>query len=414
MIDHLPESYAGFDREDHMIEGVKTVVLTMGQGPELVFLHGTGTFTGFDAARRWAKTHRVIIPFHPGFGMSGDAPEVRDIEDHVFHYMALFDAMKLDRVALAGFSLGGWIAAEFALRQPQRVSCLVLLAPAGLVSASAPAPDLFSIAPEELPGYLAHNPARVLSFFPSEPDPEFDNALGREVSAFARLIETHPQGNPDLTRRLPRLRMPTLLIWGGEDRLRPTAQSQEWVNALPQAQLKTVPNTGHLILEETPESATLVTDFLVETDDVMAGRIVAAEASWEATEWHILGQTYRLKQQGRDSMAWHATFPPGTFVPPHIHPDQDEFVYVLSGEYTIRLGGEESKARAGDLVVMPRGLPHGIFNTSSKVATSLFWVAPSRALRALFDAIDEVPDPDEVIRLAGLHNVHFLSSPGPG
>ncbi|KZY44465.1 cupin [Roseovarius sp. HI0049] len=146
----------------------------------------------------------------------------------------------------------------------------------------------------------------------------------------------------------------------------------------------------------------------------MAGRIVAAKASWEATEWHILGQTYRLKQQGRDSMAWHATFPPGTFVPPHIHPDQDEFVYVLSGEYTIRLGGEESKASAGDLVVMPRGVPHGIFNTSSKEATSLFWVAPSRALRALFDAIDEVPDPDEVIRLAGLHNVHFLPSPGPG
>ncbi|MBK0329228.1 alpha/beta fold hydrolase [Rhodobacteraceae bacterium F11138] len=411
MKDLLPECYDGFDRQDHVIDGVDTVVLTMGQGPDLVFLHGTGTFTGFDAARVWAKTHRVIIPFHPGFGLSGEAPNIHNIEDHVFHYMALFDAMKLDRVALAGFSLGGWIAAEFALRQPQRVSQLILLAPAGLVSDSAPAPDLFSIAPDELPGYLAHDPARILPLFPAAPDPKFDAALGREVTAFARLLEAHPQGNPDLARRLPRLGMPTLLIWGAQDRLRPAAQAQDWLSALPEARLEQVPDTGHLILEESPSSAALVSRFLDEMAGDMPGGVITAEETWEATEWQILGQTYRLKQDGQDSMAWHATFPPGTFVPPHIHPDQDEFVYVLSGEYTIRLDGEERKARTGDLVVMPRGVPHGIFNESDDDATSLFWVAPTRALRSLFAAIDKVPDPDEVVRLAGLHNVHFLPPP---
>lgn len=397
-----------------MVNGISTAVLTIGTGPDLVFLHGTGTFTGFEAARVWATSHRVVIPFHPGFGLSGDAPGITTIEDMVFHYMALFDALKMKQFALAGFSLGGWIAAEFAVRQPGRVTALVLIAPTGLVSEAAPAPLMTTITPPELPGYLAHDPAKIMPLFPAAPDPAFDAALGREVGGYLKLVGDNPQGNPDLARRLWRLSMPVLLLWGAEDRLRPTGQSQDWQALLPGAQLALVPATGHLVLEETPESAAIVTAFLAGSAAGMPGLIMDRSGAWEGVVWQILGQTYTLKQAGPDCMAWHAIFPDGTFVPPHVHPDQDEFVYVLSGEYTIRLNGREQKAGPGDLVVMPRGIPHGLFNLSGAEATCLFWVAPTRDLRALFEAIHLVPDPAEVVRLAGLHNVHFLPPPPAG
>ena len=143
----------------------------------------------------------------------------------------------------------------------------------------------------------------------------------------------------------------------------------------------------------------------------MPAGITAAEDAFDDAVWEILGQTYSLKQVSPDSMAWHAKFPPGTFVPPHVHPTQDEFVYVLSGRYDLWLDGKEFVAKAGDLVRMPKGLAHGIFNKSDADATSLFWVAPTRSLKELFERIHNVPDPAEVVRIAAEHEVDFLPPP---
>ncbi|MET3964773.1 MULTISPECIES: alpha/beta fold hydrolase [Bradyrhizobium] len=254
----------GFSRAEHTINGVRTVVHSIGSGPVLVFLHGTGTFTGFEMARDWAKRHTVIIPYHAGFGDSGDSETIDTVEDHVLHYMDLFDKLGLEQFDLAGFSLGGWLAAEFAIRQRHRVRKLVLVAPAGLVVGSAPAPGLFEIAPQELPAYLAHDPAAALRYFPKAPDPAFDARLGREVTGFAKLIRSEPQGNPKLAHWLHRITMPTLVLWGAADRLRPTAQADAWKAGLPDARVTLVPATGHLVFEETPSSAHYVTDFLAD------------------------------------------------------------------------------------------------------------------------------------------------------
>src|SRR6202046_2548716 len=150
---------AGVTRSEYDINGVKTVVQSIGSGSVLVFLHGTGTFTSFEVARERGAHHTVLIPFHARFGDSGDSDVIDTVEDHVLHYMDLFDRLGLENFDLAGFSLGGWLAAEFTIRQPQRVRRLVLVAPAGLVVDAAPAPGLFDIAPQELPAYLAHDPA---------------------------------------------------------------------------------------------------------------------------------------------------------------------------------------------------------------------------------------------------------------
>lgn len=143
----------------------------------------------------------------------------------------------------------------------------------------------------------------------------------------------------------------------------------------------------------------------------MSAGITAAENAWDGVVWSILGQTYTLKQESDDSMAWHAVFPAGTFVPPHIHPTQDEFVYVLSGRYDFWLDGKDFIAKPGDLVRLPRGIAHGIFNKSAETATSLFWVTPTRSLRGLFERIHNVPDPMEVVRIAAAHEVDFLPPP---
>ena len=254
----------GFTRKEYEINGIKTAVLSIGSGPDLVFLHGTGTFPGFEMARAWAAHHTVIIPYHPGFGDSGDAPDLDSIDDYVLHYMDLFDRLYLRQFDLVGFSLGGWLAAEFAIRQPYRLHHLVLVAPAGLVDDKAPAPGLFDIAPQELPAYLAHDPAAALKYFPKEPDPAFDAKLGREVMGFAKLIRNDPQGNPKLRRWLHRINVPTLVLWGANDRLRPTAQAQAWMDSLPNGHLQLVPATGHLVFEETPAAGRHVTDFLAK------------------------------------------------------------------------------------------------------------------------------------------------------
>ena len=141
--------------------------------------------------------------------------------------------------------------------------------------------------------------------------------------------------------------------------------------------------------------------------------VLGAAASIDDIEWNILGQIYRPKQLTERSFAWHATFPPETFVPPHIHPNQDEYVYILEGELTLVTGGD-SVAGPGDLVRLPMGQPHGLFNRSRANVVCLFWVTPTGRLYDLFVAIDALGEnqtPDAVVALAGDHEVEFLPPP---
>jgi quercetin dioxygenase-like cupin family protein len=127
--------------------------------------------------------------------------------------------------------------------------------------------------------------------------------------------------------------------------------------------------------------------------------------------WHILGHTYVPMQRSEHSVAWHATFPDSTFVPPHIHRTQDEFIYMLEGRLQVDSGPDTQHASAGDLIRLPMGLPHGLFNRSGAMVKCLFWVAPAARIWDLFVAIDGITDPAEVVRLAALHEIDFLPPP---
>jgi mannose-6-phosphate isomerase-like protein (cupin superfamily) len=144
--------------------------------------------------------------------------------------------------------------------------------------------------------------------------------------------------------------------------------------------------------------------------------VTKANEGIDAISWNILGQTYVPKMLSEDSFSWHATFPPGTFVPPHIHPTQDEFIYMLEGRLDLVLDGQESHALPGDLIKLPRNIPHGLFNKSDAPVKCLFWVAPTGRLYDLFWAIHSMKEqnPAEVVALSARYEIDFLPPPPDG
>lgn len=249
-----------FEKKSVTVDGIDIVYLTAGSGKPLVFFHGAGTFHGFDFALPWAETHQVIIPFHPGFGDSGDDSRIRDMHDYVMHYMDLFDELGLETVDLVGFSLGGWMAARLAMEFSHRIDKLVLVAPAGLRDDDNPMPDIFKLKPEELVGRLAYNFEVLKPHLPTEPDVDFMVDRYREMSSFAR-IAWDRLDDPKLPRYLHRLRMPTMLVWGRDDQLIPVGQAKTWAGRIPGATVHVVPEAGHLVLDEKPEAVSQVRSF---------------------------------------------------------------------------------------------------------------------------------------------------------
>ncbi len=136
--------------------------------------------------------------------------------------------------------------------------------------------------------------------------------------------------------------------------------------------------------------------------------VTRANEGFNGTVWNVLGQTYTLKEESDASMSWHALLPAGSFVPPHIHPTQDEFIYMIEGKLDLELEGVQGSAGPGDLIRLPMNRAHGLFNHSTAPVKCLFWVAPSRKLRALFEKLHNLTDPNEVVRISAQHEVNFL------
>jgi quercetin dioxygenase-like cupin family protein len=123
---------------------------------------------------------------------------------------------------------------------------------------------------------------------------------------------------------------------------------------------------------------------------------------------NILGQVYFPKASSDSAFAFETNSEPGQFVPVHIHPTQDEFILVQEGALDLKLDGVWLRANAGDLVRLPRGIPHGYFNKSDKPARALFWVSPTQKLEALFNQLHNLTDVAEIVRISAEHEVNFL------
>jgi pimeloyl-ACP methyl ester carboxylesterase len=255
----------GFDGRTLKVNGVDTVLLEAGRGPPLVFLHGAGTVTGFDFASAWARKFRVIIPYHPGFGPSADDPQVTEIHDFVLHYVELFDALELDSVRVVGQSMGGFIATKLAIEHGARIAKLALACPIGLpVPAEHATVNFLATPPQDLPALLAHDPMTVIKHLPpGEPSAAFIAERTKEAVTAGRVLGSGTATfDAKLPRYLHRIAMPTLIVWGKQDRLTPAAQHRAWAKALPKATVRLFDNAGHLVLDEAPDAVAAIAEFL--------------------------------------------------------------------------------------------------------------------------------------------------------
>jgi len=252
---------ATFERRTLRINGIDTVLLEAGSGPTLVYFHGAGTVTGFDFANAWTKKFRVLIPHHPGFGASADdAAVITDIHDYVLHYIELFDQLGLARFKLVGQSMGGYIATKFAIEHRGLVEKLALVCPIGVPTAE-PTVDFLKTPPDQLPALLAFDPQTVIKHLPKgEPSPEFVAERMKEAVTAGRVLGSGTF-DPKLPRHMHRITMPTMLIWGNNDKLTPTAQHKAWMRALPRATIRLFDDAGHVVLDEAPAAVTAIGEF---------------------------------------------------------------------------------------------------------------------------------------------------------
>ena len=254
---------ATFSEQRVAVNGVDVAVLTAGQGEPLVFFHGAGTLTGFDSLLPLAERFRLIVPHHPGFGLSAEDPTISRIEDLARHYLDLFDALGVRELSLVGHSMGGYLASTFAIDASERVRRLVLAAPLGLRVPEHPTTDLFTIPGDELPAHLSADPSVFDGKVPDPPTPEFLAHSYREAAAAARILWARPYDSR-LPRWLHRLTMPTLLLWGDADRMIPVQQIDVWADLVRGAERKVLPGVGHLLFDESAEAVAAVAEFVGE------------------------------------------------------------------------------------------------------------------------------------------------------
>lgn len=256
------------EHETHFVDiAGKSIELTEGgQGSPLLYLHSAGGETEWTSFHNLlAKNHRVYIPAHPGFSNSDGLDEIDDMDDLVWHYVDLLDELGLKSVPIVGYSLGGWLGTELAIRRPERVEKLILVNSAGLHIDGAPMAELFIDDIDKL--------RELLFFDPDSPVVEQAMPLNYEDSrivlwlkareATARVGWNPYLHNPKLLNNLRRVECPTRVIWADNDQLIPVPHGEAFAKGIRNAELHIVKEAGHMMPFEKPEEFTrLVLPFL--------------------------------------------------------------------------------------------------------------------------------------------------------
>jgi pimeloyl-ACP methyl ester carboxylesterase len=229
----------------HRVRDISVRMLRGGRGAPLLFLHGAGGLPPwlpfFD---KLAERYEVLIPEHPGFGKSDNPPWIRNIADLAMYYLDFLDGFDVPKVHLMGHSLGGWVAAELAVRNTARLASLTLLAPAGIRVKGLPSGDNFIWGAEEGERNLFHDPALADAGLRTLSEEEADIELTNRFMA-AKFGWEPRWFNPSLERWLHRIKVSTLVIWGDDDKLFPCAYAKAWQARLPNARVEVVPRCGH-------------------------------------------------------------------------------------------------------------------------------------------------------------------------
>lgn len=236
----------------------------------IVLLHGTAaslhTWEGW--VKSLSATRRVITLDLPGFGLTGPSV-LGDYSDESYDRFlaAFFQQLQLGRMVLGGNSLGGGLAWQYAARHPEQVAALVLVDASGLDVRSEAVPDGFRIPDSRvlhwlagifLPRPLVDRSVREVYGDPSKVnaalvDRYFELTLreGNREALAQRLAQRAPGKYAHL---LPQVQAPTLILWGGKDRLIPPVAAERFHEALAHSQVQVFPGSGHVPQEEDPAS----------------------------------------------------------------------------------------------------------------------------------------------------------------
>jgi pimeloyl-ACP methyl ester carboxylesterase len=261
---------SGTESEGRTIEvgGSPLKLRTQGQGRPLLVLHGEIGIAVHDRfIELLARNHEVFLPIHPGFETSGFVEQIETVEDLSYLYLDLIETLDLTNVVVVGLSLGGWVAAEMAVKSTARISHLVLVDAFGIKISGREIRDivdLFGVGEKELAELAYFDEAFARNKFTELPDEEVIT-IAQNREATARYGWSPYMHNPKLKDRLHRITVPTLVLWGAQDRIVSTEYGRAYCKAIPQGRFELIDDAGHYPqIEQPDEIADKIRKFVVD------------------------------------------------------------------------------------------------------------------------------------------------------
>lgn len=229
------------------VNGCKVEVMRGGKGSPVMFLHGAGGGgIWMPFMDKIAAEHEVIVPSHPGYDNS-DTPEWLDnVGDIAFFYLDFLEKLGLKDIDLIGNSMGGWIAAEIAVRDQKRLKTLTLISAAGIHVNGVAKGDLFLWTPEQRVRALFHDQKFAEQLLSIPPTPEMIDTQLKNSFITAKLAWSPRFYNRDLAKWLHRIKIPTLIVWGADDKIFPAPYAKAYGDLIPGSKVEVIPNCGHV------------------------------------------------------------------------------------------------------------------------------------------------------------------------
>ncbi len=248
--------------------GVNVVSLGEGDGPPVVFIHGlAGCWQNWlENLRAIAEHRRVVALDLPGFGESEMPRDGVSITNYAACVEELCARLDLGAVAVVGNSMGGFTAAEMAIRHPDRVERLMLVDAAGIsisdlrrqpimtfvrlfaAQSGSPARERAVL----LRPRLRHLAFRAVMRHPTRMPLDLLHAQGTGTAKPGFLMAMDALVSYDFRDRLPEIACPTLIVHGREDGLVPVADADEFGRLIPGSRILLLDETGHVPMMERP------------------------------------------------------------------------------------------------------------------------------------------------------------------
>ena len=243
-----------FEQDFIEVDGCRMNLRRGGSGEPLLFLHGaSGVPAILPFMEKLAQRFDVLVPEHPGYGLSEEPEWLDNIHDLAYFYLDFLKRIALHNVLVIGSSLGGWIAMEMAVRDISRIKALVLVSPAGIRAPGVQPADTFLMSPEGLARQLVHDPKLAAARLAEPVTPESIDISLKNRHTTARLAWEPRFHDPHLPKWLHRIDVPVQIIWGNEDRILPIGFANELKRLIPAAQLHVIQEAGHLPHVEKPQ-----------------------------------------------------------------------------------------------------------------------------------------------------------------